>query len=77
MKKIDGERGAKCEMLDTDPHWVAEVQRKMDRLTQWAEHFGLKTRIAPISRWVASGPHISPLIIPAGGSNLTNAPRSY
>ena len=63
MKRIDGGCGAKCEMLDTDSHWLSEVQRKMGRLTQWASHFGLKTRIALISRWVMSGPHTCPLII--------------
>ncbi|MBL6947564.1 MAG: hypothetical protein ISR51_02700 [Rhodospirillales bacterium] len=65
MKRIDGEQGAKCEMLDTDPYWLAEVQRKLDGLTQWANHFGLRTRIALISSWVTSGPHARPLLISA------------
>lgn len=54
MKRTDGGRGAKCEILPADPGTVAEVVRKFGRLEQWAAHFGLSTRIPTILTWVSS-----------------------
>lgn len=43
MKRIDGERGALCEMTPVDESTIADVVRKLGRLKQWAAHFGIKT----------------------------------
>lgn len=43
MMRVDGERGAMCEMLPPSPHAIAEVIRKLGRLQQWADHFGIRT----------------------------------
>ena len=63
MRRIDGERGAKCEMIETDNYWHSEVRRKLDHLATWADHFGLKTRISTITDWIDSGPHDIPLLL--------------
>lgn len=52
MKRIDGERGARCTMTPADPATVADVVRKLGRLTQWTDHFGLATRIPEVLRWI-------------------------
>lgn len=41
MLRIDGERGARCEMTDPDPATVADVIRKLRRLKSWTDHFEL------------------------------------
>lgn len=43
MPRVDGERGARCEMTEPSPHSVREVIRKLRRLQDWADHFGLRT----------------------------------
>lgn len=41
--RVDDERGALCEMTDPDDHSIKEVVRKLRRLEQWADHFGIIT----------------------------------
>jgi len=41
MMRVDGERGALCEMTPADPETVADVDRRLKRLTTWMTHFGL------------------------------------
>jgi hypothetical protein len=41
MMRVDGERGALCEMTTADPDTVADVDRRLARLTTWMTHFGL------------------------------------
>lgn len=41
MMRVDGERGALCEMTPADPNTVADVDRRLKRLTTWMKHFGL------------------------------------
>ena len=52
MKRIDGQRGARCEMTPADPDTVRDVMRKLGRLQEWADHFSLSTRIPEIMAWV-------------------------
>lgn len=52
MKRTDGGRGAKCEMLPADPETIADVIRKLGRLTDWAQHFGIMTRVPLIIDWI-------------------------
>lgn len=63
MLRIDGERGALCEMTDPDDFTKAEVLRKLRRLEEWSTHFGIKTKLGAIMEWVATGPHDEPLRI--------------
>jgi hypothetical protein len=56
MKRVDGGRGALCEMLPADSSTVSEVVRKLERLKQWSIHFGIKTRIDEIISWAKHGP---------------------
>lgn len=63
MRRIDGSRGALCEMLPTSPDWVAEVIRKLRRLQTWADHFEVETQLDAIISWASQGPHNEPLIL--------------
>ena len=63
MLRVDGERGALCEMTEADSATKAEVLRKLNRLQQWSAHFGIRTKLGAIMEWVAKGPHKNPLII--------------
>jgi len=65
MKRIDGERGALCEWRDqcSDPEWISDLSRKLKRLKDWADHFGIETTIGRIIEWVERGPHQRPLIV--------------
>jgi hypothetical protein len=56
MLRVDGERGARCEMTDPDPATVADVLRKLDRLKAWTDHFGLtRTWIPKIQTLIRMG----------------------
>ncbi len=63
MTKVDGTRGAECEMTPPDDHSKFEVWRKLHRLLSWARYFELETRLPQIIDWVKTGPHEDPLII--------------
>lgn len=56
MKRVDGKRGALCQMIEPDEYSVAEVVRKLKRLKQWADYFGIKTRLDIIINWARNGP---------------------
>lgn len=60
MRRVDGERGARCEMTEPTDETVREVVRKLLRLQQWAINFGLRTKLPAIIDWVATGPHKDP-----------------
>jgi Fe-S-cluster containining protein len=63
MLRVDGQRGARCEMLAPDPHSVAETARKLERLQRWAAHFGIETRLDAILSWIRQGPWDGPLYL--------------
>lgn len=48
MLRVDGERGAFCHMLPPSADTVADVVRKLTRLNQWADWFGIKTWLPDI-----------------------------
>jgi len=48
MLRIDGERGALCEMTPVTEATKADVVRKLLRLEDWADHFGVRTWVHPI-----------------------------
>lgn len=57
MMRVDGIRGALCEMTPSTPEWVADVDRRLGRLELWMTHFGLNPmRVAHIRAnlgWIA------------------------
>jgi hypothetical protein len=52
MLRIDGKRGAQCEMLEQSESGKSEALRKLKRLRQWANHFKLKTKVSKIIKVV-------------------------
>lgn len=53
MKRVDGGRGALCEIIPPSPETVADVRRKMVRLKEWTDHFGLNnTKLPDIISWI-------------------------
>ncbi|HEY7824535.1 MAG TPA: hypothetical protein VIG24_16960 [Acidimicrobiia bacterium] len=65
MMRVDGERGALCEMTEADEASLRDNLRKLKRLREWVEYFELSHRLNPIIEWVATGPHQQPLIVKA------------
>lgn len=55
MKRIDGQKGALCEMLPVTPEHAADVVRKLKRFQGWSYHFQLKTWVPHIIRLIESG----------------------
>ena len=57
MMRVDGIRGALCEMTPSTPEKVADVDRRLARLETWMTHFGLNPkRVAHIRAnlgWIA------------------------
>lgn len=72
MKRTDGGRGALCEMLPADDAAVADVLRKLRRLTDWTDHFGITTRVPRIADWIeqvkADPGGADPLVLPGSGA---------
>lgn len=68
MIRTDGGRGSLCEMTPADPETVADVVRKLRRLTDWAAHFGISTRVPRIIDWIDTVKHdpasAPPLVLP-------------
>lgn len=64
MRRLDGNLGAACEMLPASPMVIEEVVRKLNRLDQWARHFGISTRISKVIDWIEAGDTSIPLRIP-------------
>jgi Fe-S-cluster containining protein len=61
--RIDNQRGALCKITQTTSKSLEEVVRKLKRLKEWADHFQLDTWLPEIIEWVASGPHVKPLLL--------------
>lgn len=52
MKRIDGNRGAQCEITEADEESRKDTVRKLYRLKDWTDHFGLKdTKINQVIAW--------------------------
>lgn len=54
MLRIDGERGALCEMTPPTEETISEVLRKLQRLQDWATHFHLRTWVPEIMKMIRS-----------------------
>jgi hypothetical protein len=59
--RVDGERGALCEMLPATHLYRDDAVRRLRRLAEWAKHCGIQTHLPQIIFWVATGPHTTPL----------------
>lgn len=62
LLRVDGERGAKCEITPANAASTADLVRKLRRLELWCSHFGLSTKLPQLIDWCESGPHDSPLV---------------
>lgn len=60
--RTDNERGALCEMLPVTKETIDEVIRKLIRLKQWAEYFGVDHCLDAIIQWARSGSGMDLLI---------------
>jgi len=63
MLRIDGERGALCEMTDADAETTADAARRLRRLRTWMEYFEVPHRLEPAIEYVETGPHQHPLFL--------------
>lgn len=54
MQRVDGERGALCEMTPIDPESISDNIRKLNRLKEWTNYFGIKTKTDAIINWIQS-----------------------
>ena len=63
FKRVDGERGAKCEMLPANPERINEVLRKLRRIKQWIEYFELDSWIDKIIAWAETDERDKPLVL--------------
>lgn len=61
--RVDGERGALCEMIPFTPEWKEDLLRRLKRLSTWATYFGLSHSVEEIIAWVKTGPHLEPLLV--------------
>lgn len=61
MERLDGSRGALCDMTPPDTYTVNEVRRKLRRLKDWAKHFNVVTCVDEIINWVESKDNVQPL----------------
>ena len=64
MRRVTGEMRGLCEMTDATKETTQDLVRKLRRLKQWCEHFGLiKTYLDDIIYWCESGPHDEKLVL--------------
>lgn len=71
MQRIDGDRGALCEMTPIDINTVSDTIRKLKRLRDWCNHFGITdNKVDAIISWAQSFDSyekITPLILDKEG----------
>lgn len=57
MLKVNGERGASCEIIDGNEEIVDDIKRRFLRLENWFNHFNLKSKIPTLIKWIDSDNH--------------------
>lgn len=62
FERVDGGKGGLCKMTPPSRETVDEVIRKLSRLEEWTDHFGVETWIGEIIQWMLSEP-TGPLIL--------------
>jgi len=70
-QRVDGGKGALCEMKPVTDHSTQEVIRKLTRLKEWADHFGLETRIPDILTVIRRGSLTRPIVFAPPGRQLS------
>lgn len=63
MLKCDGKRGALCKMLPFSEEARVDIIRKLNRLIEWCDYFGLEHKVNGIIKWVECGPHKVRLVL--------------
>jgi Fe-S-cluster containining protein len=51
MARVDGLRGAKCEITPADEESRKDTIRKLYRLKEWSDYFGLETKLPTVIAW--------------------------
>lgn len=51
-ERVDGGRGALCEITDRSDETVASVKHNLGRLKQWADHFELEHVLDEVLEWI-------------------------
>jgi hypothetical protein len=68
--RTTGQVGAQCDLLPVSEKTRDDAARKLTRLKEWSDYFGLATRLPEIIDWVKTGPHNTPLVLRPRGSTL-------
>lgn len=68
LLRVDGQRGALCEITPPDMKTHADIIRKLKRLRQWCEHFGLRHRIDSVLTWAGDIPPSTELVLAGSAS---------
>lgn len=55
MLRVDGERGAKCEITAKDLKSRADTIRKLRRLKDWCDYFEIESKVQEIINWANLG----------------------
>jgi Fe-S-cluster containining protein len=75
--RVTGEKRALCTMTDPDAKTVEDLLRRLRRLKQWVEHFGIESHIDTIIAWAEKGPYDTPLnLYPDGWTGPVREARS-
>jgi Fe-S-cluster containining protein len=51
MLRVDNERGARCEIVNVTEASIEDAIRKLARLLQWANYFGVRTHLKRVIAW--------------------------
>lgn len=70
MLRVDDHRGALCEITPATPESRDDTIRKLLRLAQWCDHFGVAHRVGYIVEWARTSPQ-QPLILPGASASPT------
>ena len=61
--RVDGQKGALCEMTPITEESRLDTIRRMRRLETWANYFGVNHCLDEIIPWLESGPHAEQLVV--------------
>ena len=56
LLRVDGERGAMCEMVPPTKESRKDAIRKLKRLQRWAFEFGIDSKVPEIIKWLKTDP---------------------
>lgn len=62
-KRVDGGKGQLCYMTEPTPESSRDATRRMKRLRQWANYFGVNHCLDELIEWMETGPHDRPLVL--------------